>query len=153
MAERSAGLIVRAAVEADLADMLLLMRHLHPEDTPLDPDTARERWRALLAHRGTVVFLGTTGGRSVASCTLNVIPNLTRNGAPYALVENVVTHAEHRQRGYGRALLRQALDTAWQRGCYKAMLMTGSKLESTLRFYEGAGFRREKTAFVARPPG
>jgi GNAT superfamily N-acetyltransferase len=149
--EGGGGLVVRAAVEADLASVLVLFRHLHPEDPPLDPDTALMRWRALLAHRGTVVFLGWLGGTAVTSCTLNVIPNLTRNAAPYALVENVVTHADHRRKGYGSAVIRYALDVAWQRHCYKVMLMTGSKQDSTLRFYEGAGFRREKTAFVARP--
>ena len=33
--------------------------------------------------------------------------------------------------------------------CYKLMLMTGSKQESTLRFYREAGYRDDqKTAFV-----
>lgn len=99
------------------------------------------------------MFLGAlASGLAVSSCTLSVIPNLTRNAAPYAVVENVVTHEDHRRCGYGRAVLAHALAQAWRQGCYKAMLLTGSKKESTLRFYEDAGFRREKTAFVARPP-
>ena len=89
----------------------------------------------------------------VASCTLTVIPNLTRACRPYGVIENVVTHAAHRNQGWGRALLQHALAHAWRERCYKVMLMTGRKDENTLRFYEQAGFDRHgKQAFVAKPP-
>jgi GNAT superfamily N-acetyltransferase len=42
----------------------------------------------------------------IASCTLVVIPNLARGGQPYGLIENVVTHAAYRGRGFGKRLLR-----------------------------------------------
>ncbi|YAG15150.1 hypothetical protein NSTC745_04511 [Nostoc sp. DSM 114161] len=48
--------------------------------------------------------------------------------------------------------LHYALDLAWQQKCYKVMLLTSSKSEETLRFYERAGFKRGvKTGFIARP--
>ena len=82
---------------------------------------------------------------------LVVCPNFSRSGRPFALIENVVTHREHRKRGYGRKIVRHAIDMAWQRGCYRVTLMTGSRREETLRFYEAAGMRRDtKTAFEAR---
>ena len=67
------------------------------------------------------------------------------------LIENVVTHREHRNKGWGKAVLKHALAHAWSAGCYKVMLLTGRKEESVFRFYEGAGFSRHgKQAFVAR---
>jgi hypothetical protein len=49
-------------------------------------------------------------------------------------------------------LLRHALQIAWGRNCYKVILLTGSKSEGTLRFYEQAGFRKGiKTGFIAMP--
>jgi GNAT superfamily N-acetyltransferase len=67
------------------------------------------------------------------------------------VIENVVTHAQHRQAGLGRAVLSAALDAAWQADCYKVMLASGSRREATLRFYEGAGFERGgKTFFQVR---
>ena len=86
----------------------------------------------------------------MASCTLIVIPNLTRGGKPYALIENVVTHAGYRGRGYGTSILHAAAKAAWDVGCYKVMLMTGSKQPSTLKFYENAGFEQTKTGFQMR---
>ena len=67
------------------------------------------------------------------------------------MIENVVTHSGYRRTGLGRAVLRTALAFAWRAGCYKVTLATGSRRESTLRFYEGAGFLRGgKTCFEIR---
>jgi GNAT superfamily N-acetyltransferase len=68
---------------------------------------------------------------------------------PYGLIENVVTHSDFRQQGYGSAILEQAVQCARENNCYKVMLLTGSKLEATLKFYEQAGFnRKDKTGLV-----
>lgn len=67
------------------------------------------------------------------------------------MIENVVTDADHRRTGLGRAVLDAALDQAWKADCYKVLLATGSRRESTLRFYEGVGFQRDtKTYFEIR---
>ncbi len=79
-----------------------------------------------------------------------VIPNLTRGGTPYALIENMVTHADWRKRGFGSAILKAATERAWEEGCYKVMLMTGSKNPATLAFYAAAGFEQTKTGFQIR---
>ena len=50
-------------------------------------------------------------------------------------------------------MLEAALDKAWAADCYKVLLATGSRRESTLRFYEGVGFTRDaKTYFEIRRP-
>jgi hypothetical protein len=48
-------------------------------------------------------------------------------------------------------MIQYAADIAKQENCYKIMLMTGSKKESTLNFYKNNGFSdKEKTAFLMR---
>ena len=79
-----------------------------------------------------------------------IVPNLTRGGKPYALIENVVTHANWRKRGFGSAILAEAANRAWRHDCYKIMLMTGSNDPATLAFYEEAGFEQSKTGFQMR---
>ena len=86
----------------------------------------------------------------VTSCTLVVVPNLTRGGLPYALIENVVTGASHRKRGYGAAVLKHAIAETWKHDCYKVMLLTGSKNPATLKFYSDVGFKQNKTGFQIR---
>ena len=142
---------IRTATAADLAGMLALYRHLHPDEPGPDMARAAAAWAALIASDLTSVIVAEAGGAPVASCTLVIVPNLTRGALPYALIENVVTHRDHRRLGLGRAVLSAALDTAWQANCYKVMLASGSQREETLRFYEEAGFERGgKTFFQAR---
>lgn len=138
----------------ELDALLALYRHLHAADEPLPERAVVEAvWRELLGSGRHRYFGGYVGEQLVASCTLTVIPNLTRGCRPYGVIENVVTHADHRNRGHGKAILAHALALAWSERCYKVMLLTGRKDEATLRFYESAGFDRHgKQAFIAKPP-
>jgi GNAT superfamily N-acetyltransferase len=144
-------IIIRPATRDDLAGVLGLYRHLNPDDPQPDAKRAEAAWSAILGSGLTTVFVAESEGVTVSSCTLAIIPNLTRGVRSYGLVENVVTHPDHRRRGLGRSVLAVALKAAWDADCYKVMLATGSRRPETLRFYEGAGFERGgKTFFEAR---
>jgi GNAT superfamily N-acetyltransferase len=144
---------IRAAARGDLAAILALYRHLHPDDPAVETATAERVWETLTGSAFMTVVVAELERQVVASCTLAVVPNLTRGGRPYGVIENVVTHSEHRQLGLGRQVLTYALDAARKAGCYKVCLATGSQRETTLRFYEGAGFARgRKTYFEVREP-
>ena len=80
----------------------------------------------------------------VASVQMAIIENLTHNVRPFAVIENVVTHADHRNRGYASALLAKATEIAIEKSCYKMSLETGSNKESTLNFYRKNGFEIDK---------
>ncbi|MGN0448776.1 MAG: GNAT family N-acetyltransferase [Ruminococcus sp.] len=78
-----------------------------------------------------------------------IITNLTRNIRPYAFIENVVTHADYRGKGYATMCLNHAKELAQKADCYKMMLLTGSKNHRTLNFYKKAGYNSDdKTAFI-----
>ena len=79
-------------------------------------------------------------GKAVSSVHLTIVENLTHNVRPYGVIENVVTHADYRMRGYASALLDRATEIAKEYGCYKVFLETGSNKESTLNFYKNNGF-------------
>ncbi len=144
------GFSIRAAQPSDLEGLLALYQHLNPSDEKISRELAASRLDEINRVPGSAVMLGLLGAVLVASCTLIVIPNLTRGGKPYALIENVVTDARYRGRGYGTRLLNAAVQAAWGADCYKVMLLTGSKQPSTLKFYESAGFEQSKTGFQMR---
>jgi GNAT superfamily N-acetyltransferase len=144
---------IREIQSHELQSLLALYAHLHErDDPPPSPAAAEEVWSEALANPRIKYFGGFAMGALVSSCTLTVTPNLTRACRPYGVIENVVTHALHRNQGWGTAILAHALRDAWRQNCYKVMLLTGRKDEATLRFYERAGFDRDgKQAFIAKP--
>ena len=145
--------LIRPATADDLSGVLALYRQLNPDDPALDVAGAAPTWAAVLGSGLTTPFVAEIDGRLVSSCTLAIVPNLSRGARPYAVIENVVTDEGHRRSGLGRAVLEAALDKAWRADCYKVLLATGSRRESTLRFYEGVGFTRDaKTYFEIRRP-
>ena len=148
------SLVIDEANPDDLSPLLDLYHFLHERDPALQLTAeVREIWRSILENPYHHNFVARAEGRMVSTCTLVVIPNLTRSTRPYAVIENVVTHPDFRKRGIGTQLLRHALRTAWAGGCYKVMLLTGRKDDATLRFYENAGFLRGvKTGIIAYPP-
>lgn len=142
---------IRKAVPGDAQELKdLYFEHL--TSTPPKEEQKLSLWREKLAafekDEHYHLLVGEIEGKIVSSVTLVIIENLTHNMRPYALIENVVTHADYRGRHYAAALMSHAGAVAKEFGCYKIMLLTGSKKESTWRFYENCGFNRhEKTAF------
>ncbi|WFU07740.1 GNAT family N-acetyltransferase [Rhizobium sp. CB3090] len=150
--DKTADIVIRPAAAGDLPTLLALYRHLNHDDPDMDPRLAEDRFTTILAHPGMTIFIAFQDDLAVSSVTLVIVPNLTRCGASYALIENVVTHAHYRQRGLARALIATAVATAWEKNCYKVMLLTGSKNPATLRFYANCGFSQDKTGFQIRRP-
>ena len=142
---------IRLIERNELPQLLLLYRHLNPVDAPLPADDVlQSMWDAILNDPRLFYIVADLASQLVATCNLTIVPNLTRGARPYGIIENVVTHSNYRRQGIGTQVLHYALNVAWQQQCYKVMLLTSSKREETLHFYERAGFKRGvKTGFIA----
>ena len=142
---------IRKVQQHELPALLKLYKHLNPIDDPLpDESTLQEIWNQILSDYKINCFVADFNGHLIASCTLVVVPNLTRGARPYGLIENVITHADYRRQGVGRRLIDHALQFAWSHNCYKVMLLSGNKREEIHKFYEKTGFKKGiKTGFVA----
>lgn len=141
---------IRQAGREDLSGLLDLYQHLAPGDERVEAGEGAAILARLSHLPGSAVFVAQIGPLPVGSCTLVVVPNLTRGGRSYGLVENVVTHVDFRKRGIGQRVLQVATEAAWDAGCYKVMLLTGSDDPATLKFYRDAGFEQSKTGFQTR---
>lgn len=141
--------MVRLANKNDLNELLNLYLFLHEDKIPDDSENLKNTWEKIISSPEHNIIVYEIEGKIVSSCVCVIIPNLTRNVRPYAFIENVVTHVDYRKNGYASSCLEYAKKIAKAENCYKMMLLTGSKNESTLNFYKRAGFNSEdKTAFI-----
>ncbi|MBQ4089507.1 MAG: GNAT family N-acetyltransferase [Clostridia bacterium] len=141
--------MVREIKENELNNLLQLYLFLHEETVPEMNENLKNTWDAIIEDENHHIVVNEIDGKIVSSCVCVIIPNLTRNVRPYAFIENVVTHSDYRGKGYATECLNYAKELAVKSGCYKMMLLTGSKIEATLSFYREAGYNStDKTAFI-----
>lgn len=141
--------MVREIEANELGELLELYLHLHEKEVPPMTETLEHTWETILNDPNHHIIVNVVDDKIVASCVCVIIPNLTRGVRPYAFIENVVTASEYRGKGYATECLNFARDLAITEDCYKMMLLTGSKEEKTLNFYERAGYNStDKTAFI-----
>lgn len=141
--------MIREVTDIDLDGLMELYMQLHDNPMPDKSPAIMELWKRILADKDHHIIVAEEDGRIVSSCVCVIILNLTHNQQPYAFIENVITDEEYRGRGFATQCLNYAKKIAESENCYKMMLLTGSKKESTLNFYRQAGYNSEdKTAFI-----
>lgn len=141
--------MIREVTKEDLQGLLTLYMQLHDNPMPEQTPQLEALWREILEDEHHHIIVSQEDGKIVSSCVCVIIPNLTHGQRPYAFVENVITDEAYRGKGLATACLDYARELARKHQCYKLMLLTGSKRESTLRFYENAGYNsKDKTAFI-----
>ena len=142
---------IREIIQDDLEDLLKLYEQLGPNPFVQVDEHILDVWNKILQNKDYHIVVADVDGAVVSTCTCVIIQNLTHNQRPYAVVENVVTDQNFRGKGYATSCLDFAKEIAIKNNCYKLMLMTGSKKETTLNFYRNAGYTdKTKTAFDQR---
>ena len=141
--------MVREAIKKDLNELLNLYLFLHEKNIPENSEYLENTWKTIIEDINHHIVVKEINGKIVSSCVCVIIPNLTRNIRPYALVENVVTNEKYRGKGYATECLNYAKEIAIKNNCYKMILLTGTKSENTLAFYKNAGYNSDdKIAFI-----
>lgn len=141
--------MIREITQNDFESLLTLYMQLHENSMPNQTTEIMELWNRIVNDKDHHIIVAEENGQIVSSCVCVIIPNLTHNQQPYAFVENVITDVNYRNKGLATQCLNFAKEIAIKENCYKMMLLTGSKKESTLNFYRKAGYNSEdKTAFI-----
>lgn len=141
--------MIREITDSDFDGLMTLYMQLHGNPFPEKDERVLSLWQKVLDDPDHHIIVAEEDGKIVSSVVCVIIPNLTHGQRPYAFIENVITDETYRGRGLATACLNYARDIAVKENCYKMMLLTGSKKESTLSFYERAGYNsHDKTAFI-----
>jgi L-amino acid N-acyltransferase YncA len=144
---------VRPATTTDLPAVLGVYSQRRPTAgnvaSQLVSDQQRVTWMRMMAIDDLVVYVVEEDGVAIGTVSMVIIPNLTYDCRPTAIVETVAVVASHRRRGVGRAMLRQAVADARTAGCFKVQVVSHKRYadDGAHAFYESLGFSAEAEGF------
>lgn len=143
---------VRNIKSDELDKLISLYQHLHPQDATASKEALEKTWQTIQEHPSLFrYFVIEKEDQIIASCNLSLIPNFTRGARPIGLIENVVTHADFRNQGLGKTIIKHAVSVARENNCYKVMLLSDIKRTDSHHFYRKLGFNGDsKKGFVLR---
>jgi GNAT superfamily N-acetyltransferase len=143
---------IREAVESDLPRLVELLAQLSLDEPREAPgaslaESYRQAFAEISADPRQRLLVLEAAGRIVGSLVVIIVPNLSRQGRPYALVENVVVDEAERGKRYGELLMRYAIEEARRAGCYKLSLTSNKRRPDAHRFYERLGLYASSEGF------
>ncbi|WP_017603078.1 GNAT family N-acetyltransferase [Nocardiopsis alkaliphila] len=145
-------MIIRAAIRSDLGAILRLLRELgdttHTQSAYVRMSSAAVRaWTRMENDPDRTVLVAERRNQIIGTLDLLVVPNLTHDAQPWAMVDNLVVDPDTRFQGVGRALMEDALDRATRTGCYKVELLSHESRQGAHRFYTALGFAESAEGF------
>jgi len=138
---------IRTIKEEDLPRIIELYEQLTFETIDISLQAAKEVLKRIEALPGHEFLLIEEEGVILGTLFLQVVPNLSHNARPWALIENVVVDSKCHRRGIGKKLIEYAVERCRQAGCYKIQLMSTNTRKQAHQFYRALGFEDTAMGF------
>lgn len=129
---------IKRATENDIDGILALQLQIYRVEK-VDPE-AKSALLDQLADDTCEILVAQENGRIVATSTIYFIQVAVRN-RPYALFEGLVVDKSERGKGTGTAMLKEMIEIARNKNCYKIIFTSGSDRTDAHKFYEKLGFK------------
>jgi N-acetylglutamate synthase-like GNAT family acetyltransferase len=139
--------VIRKATDRDIPGILGLYEQLTEEKLDLSPDIAKRVFAEITALPRQEFLVAEKDGRVAGTLFLQIIPNLSHNARPWAIIENMVVDKANRRRGIGRLLVEYAFSHCRGAGCYKVQLLSNNKRLEAHQFYRSLGFEDSALGF------
>ena len=118
-------------------------------EDPLPPTYFRG-FEAIEKDSNIQLVVAEEGGSVIGCLQLCVLPGLSSQGAPRALIEDVRVARHCRGRGIGEQLVQWAIAEAQARGCKLVELFTHNTRVDAQRFYKRLGFQASHVGMTRR---
>lgn len=140
--QKQPGCIIRFAEERDVDTLVNLLSILFSleEDFTVDPGKQQRGVRLMLASKQAVILVAEKDGTVVGMCSGQLLIS-TAEGAPVALVEDVVVFPEYRNTGVGSRLVAAVIGWANQHGGCRLQLLADRNNLDGLEFYHANGWQ------------
>lgn len=124
-------------------ELVAAMAGLLPQLSPGARQPTRQDLEQVVGSAGTTLLLARNDeGRIVGTLTLVVTATPSK---VFGFIEDVVVDSTARGRGVGKALTREGLRIAADRGAIQTELHSGDHRQAAIRLYERLGFTRFET--------
>jgi GNAT superfamily N-acetyltransferase len=124
-----------------------LYEELTDEKQSIPFETMNRVFAEIVAIPNQEFLVAEKDGVVVGTLFLQIIPNLSHQARPWAILENMVVDSHCRRQGIGRLLIEHALTCCRHAGCYKVQLLSNKKRQEAHQFYRSIGFEDSALGF------
>jgi GNAT superfamily N-acetyltransferase len=139
--------IIRQATSQDIPRILELYEELTEEKQDLSAETVQRVFDQIAALPDHEFLVAEKDDLVIGTLFVQVVPNLTHQARPWAVLENMVVDKSHHRQGIGRALIKHAAETCREKGCFKMQLLSHKKRLPAHQFYRDLGFEESALGF------
>ncbi len=130
-----------------LEGILNLYKQLHPDENPIRLDKAEEIWN-LAINDNIKYFIAIENKKVIASVFIVIIPNLTHEGRPIGIIENLIIDKNYRSKGIGKEIVKMAVEYGKKQNCHRIALQSNNDRIDAHKFYKKIRFNPNlKTSF------
>ena len=139
---------IRRATESDLPDILQLYADPGMDNgRVLTVEAATHVFRRMPEYPDYKVYVAVHDGAVVGTFALLIMDKLAHKGSPSAIVEDLCVTKPLRGHGIGSTMMKLAMKTAHERGCYKISLSSNVARDHAHAFYRSLGFEQHGLSF------
>lgn len=136
--------------EEHLPGILRLYKQLLPDEEPATLSKGKKIWK-LIEKDNIEYFVALDESKIVASAFIAIVPNLTENGRPFGIIENVIVDKNYRSLGLGKSMMNKLIEYGKSQNCQYISLQSSNHRVDAHKFYENMGFDKDiKVAFYMK---
>ena len=109
-------------------------------ENPL-PESYIKAFAEIEADKNNELVVAETGGKIVGTLQITFTPSISFQGGKRATVESVRVDEKYRRQGFGKQLMKWAINRAQEKNCVALQLTTNGERQDAHRFYENLGFK------------
>ena len=118
-------------------------------ETPL-PESYVKAFEEIDADVNNELIVAEKDGEIVGTLQITFTPSISFQGGRRATVESVRVDEKHRGQGFGKELMKWAIERAREENCVAMQLTTNSDRTDAHRFYENLGFKKSHLGMKLR---
>ena len=138
---------IRKATHQDIPRILELYEELTEEKQKISSETILRVFAEIVAMPNQQFLVAEKDDFVSGTLFLQIIPNLSHNARPWAILENMVVDSRYRRQGIGRLLIEYALNFCREANCCRVQLLSNKKRKEAHQFYRSLGFEDSALGF------